>query len=151
MTEPQWLSDREMALWRPFLTAMLGISTNLDASLRASDDLSLDDYEVLVHLSEADEQRLRMGDLSARLLNSRSRLTQRVDRLAKRGFVKREKCDEDRRGTWAVLQEPGLAALKVAAPSHVGHVRELLFDHLEPNDVAALTAVFEGLADQFES
>jgi len=145
-----WLSDEEMALWRPFLTSMLGVSLHLDASLRASDDLSLDDYEVLVHLSEAQERRLRMSQLSDRLLNSRSRLTQRVDRLERRGYVTRKKCDADRRGTWAVLTDAGFAALTEAAPAHVSHVRDVLFDHLDPADLADLTSVFERLAAQFD-
>lgn len=145
-----WLSEDEMALWRPFLTAILGVSVHLDSSLRAASDLSLDDYEVLVHLSEADGRRLRMSQLSDRLLNSRSRLTQRIDRLARRGYVTRKKCDADRRGTWAVLTDTGFAALVEAAPFHVAHVREVFFDHLETSDLDALTEIFRRLATQFD-
>ena len=106
----------------------------------------LDDYEVFVHLSEADDQRVRMSELSEKLLHSRSRLTQRIDRLEKRGLVRRQPCEDDKRGTWAVLTAEGLAALEATASHHVGHAREHLFDHLDPGDVSTLSPIVERLA-----
>ena len=73
-----------------------------------------------------------MRDLADRALVSRSRLTHTVDRLADRDLVRRERCEEDRRGITAVLRPEGLARLEEAAPTHVAGVRRLLVDHLEP-------------------
>lgn len=147
MTDTRWLDDDEMRLFRAFLAASSGITSRLDTLLKAACGLSLDDYEVLVHLSEAEEHRLRMSELSARLLHSRSRLTQRVDRLVDRGFLTREKCDADARGTWAVLTPVGLAELERAAPLHVEHVRAHLFDQLDASEVSGLTEALERLAE----
>ena len=47
--------------------------------------------------------RLRMQDLADRVLFSRSGLTRLVDRMARAGLVTRERCEDDRRGTYAVL------------------------------------------------
>lgn len=147
MTETRWLDDDEMRLFRAFLAASSGITSRLDTLLKASSGLSLDDYDVLVHLSEADDHRLRMSELSDRLLHSRSRLTQRADRLAQRGFVIREKCDADARGTWAVLTPLGIAELEKAAPEHVEHVRSHLFDHLDRSEIPGLADLLERLAE----
>ena len=146
MTEPRWLDDHEMRLWRAFVEVCGGVMQELDAALKADADLRLDDYEVLVHLSEAPEQRLRMTELSSRLLHSQSRVTQRVDRLAGRGLVAREKCEDDRRVTYAVLTAAGLGAIRAAAPDHVTQVRRHLLDHVTGEEREALVAALERVA-----
>ena len=123
--EPQWLDEDEMRLWRSFVEVSVRLLSTLDARLKAAAGVSFDDYEVLVHLSEAPDRRLRMAELSDRLIHSRSRLTQRVDRLARRGLVRREKCAGDRRGTWAVLTAEGLAALRESRAALLGMWRGL--------------------------
>jgi DNA-binding MarR family transcriptional regulator len=135
-----------MRLFRAFLSSTSGITSRLDAHLKGSSGIALDDYEVLVMLSEAPDQRVRMSELSDMLLHSRSRLSQRVDRLVGRGYVEREKCDDDARGTWAVLTSEGIAALRAAAPHHVAHVRAHMFDHIDPSDITLLMTAFEKLA-----
>lgn len=146
MSEPRWLTDDEMRLFRAFLAASSGVPSRLDALLKTTNSISLDDYEVLVHLSEAPGQRVRMSELSDLLLHSRSRLSQRIDRLVDRGFVEREKCDSDARGTWAVLTTEGIGMLRVAAPDHLEHVRQQLFDHLDKSDIPVLANALEDLA-----
>lgn len=148
MSSTIWLSEEEMTLWRAFIAAASGITTTIDASLKRSNDISLDDYEVLVHLSEVDGQRLRMSELSSHILHSRSRITQRIDRLEKRGYVVREKCDEDARGTWAVLTPDGLAALEAAAPSHLADVRASFFDHIDPDDMAPMIRALQKVSTE---
>jgi DNA-binding MarR family transcriptional regulator len=146
VTEPSWLNDEEMRIWRAFLASSSGVTSKIDAKLKTTCGISLDDYEVLVHLSEADEQRVRMSNLSDLLLHSRSRLSQRVDRLVGRGFVDREKDENDARGTWAVITTEGLEALKAAAPHHLSDVRSELFAHLAPDELPGLVEILERIA-----
>lgn len=144
--DTRWLDEQENRIWRAFVEATGRISSQLSDSLKQSSDLTLDDYEVLVHLSEAEPRRLRMTELSHRLLHSQSRLTQRIDRLAKKGLVVREKCPEDRRGTFAVLTDQGMAAIVAAAPGHVADVRRSLIDLIEPDERSVVAEVLERLA-----
>lgn len=146
MAEPQWLDETEMRIWRGFLAATTTVVQALDADLKTDADLSLDDYEVLVHLSESPNRRLRMRELSERLLHSRSRLTQRIDRMERRGLVAREKCDDDARGTWAVLTEQGWTAIDTAAPRHLEQVRSALIDRIPATDRELLAGLLETLA-----
>lgn len=150
MAEVSWLDDEEMAIWRSFLAASARIHQEIDEQLKRDSGLGLDDYEVLVHLSEAPDRQLRMSDLSSQLLHSQSRLSQRVDRLAKRGLVARQKCPEDRRGTFAVLTNDGMALLEEAAPGHVAEVRRVLIDWIAPRERPVLASVFERLATPSE-
>lgn len=138
MDETPWLSQDEQAAWRSFYRAAALTTDALDSRLRASHGISLSDYEILVHLSEAPGRRLRMTDLALRALLSRSRLTFRVDRLVEMGFVRREAVPDDRRGSFAVLTDAGFVALEAAAPDHVRDVREVVIDHMGPERLAAV-------------
>ena len=146
--EPNWLNDAEMRTWRAYLRSVNLIERRLNEGLKAAGGLTIEDYEVLVHLSETGDQRLRMSELSQRLVHSQSRLTQRVDRLVKRGYVSREKCPEDRRGTFACLTDEGFAALEATAPQHVQDVRDALIDLIEPDEHAVIAEVLERIIEE---
>ena len=145
-SKPRWLNQDEELVWRTWLEASERMSRRVAADLRRDSGIDHGDYEVLVRLSEADGRRLRMSDLADAVVSSPSKLSQRIDRLSKAGFVERERCPSDRRGLFAVLTKPGLDALDAAARLHVESVRSHFFDHLSPDDVSALAAVIPKLA-----
>ena len=125
-------------MWREFLEAHAVVVGVLEAELDAERDLPLAWYDVLVSLSEAPDRRLRMQDLASRVLFSRSGLTRLLDRMAAAGLVKRERCDDDRRGTFAVLTAAGGRRLRDASGVHLRGVREHFDRHLTDTDVRAL-------------
>ncbi|GHJ15648.1 MarR family winged helix-turn-helix transcriptional regulator [Micromonospora sp. AKA38] len=143
MTES--LDAERMACWRAYIESSQRLFTQLEDDLRAASELSFADYHVLVLLSEAPGQRLRMGELADRLVFSPSRLTYQVTSMQKRGLVAKESCPADRRGSEAVLTAAGLLALREAAPHHRRSVRTHLIDDLDDAEVACLTRVFERL------
>jgi DNA-binding MarR family transcriptional regulator len=100
------------------------------------------DYEILVELSEAPRRRMRMTELADRTAQSRSRLSHQVNRMEARGLVTREGCEGDKRGTFAVLTDVGVATMGEVAPSHVASVRKHFIDQLEPAELAALTEAY---------
>ncbi|MEM7274894.1 MAG: MarR family transcriptional regulator [Actinomycetota bacterium] len=146
MDHVPWLDDTEMRIWLAYLEATGRVNQHLDATVKEAADLRFDDYEVLVHLSEADDRRLRMTELSERLLHSQARLTQRINRLADRGLVRREKCPEDRRGTFAVITDDGIELITRVAPIHVADVRARLIDLIEPEEREVIARVLERIA-----
>lgn len=148
---PRWLDDTEMRVWRSFLETNRRVASAINDGLKGVEGMTLDDYEVLVYLSESEEERLRMSDLSQCLQQSQSRLTQRVDRLVKQGLVCREKCPNDRRGTFACLTPAGRQRLEAAAPHHVNDVRAAFIDHLEPDEQIVLAQVFERVAERLRN
>jgi hypothetical protein len=81
-----WLSDVEQRVWRRLLSVDCRLRERLDHELQADSGLTLGEYDVLVHLSEAPGRALRMSDLAERLLLSRSGLTRRIDGLVKAGW-----------------------------------------------------------------
>ncbi|SCL47976.1 DNA-binding transcriptional regulator, MarR family [Micromonospora citrea] len=143
MTES--LDAPRLAAWRAYIEASQRLFTRLEEDLRADSALSFADYHVLVLLSEAPGQRLRMGELASRLVFSPSRLTYQISTMRRRGLVAREACPDDRRGSEAVLTAAGLLALREAAPHHLRSVRAHLMDDLDDAEVACLTRIFERL------
>ncbi|MFD5246052.1 MarR family winged helix-turn-helix transcriptional regulator [Amycolatopsis sp. NPDC058340] len=150
MSEPRWLSDEEQKVWRDFSAATRMLQAHLEGQLQHEAGMPHTYYEVLVALSEAPDRRLRMSELADARKASRSRLSHAVARLEANGWVRRESCPTDKRGSWAVLTPEGFAALEEAAPGHVEAVRESLFDPLTPEQVKALgeisAAVLAGLS-----
>ncbi len=126
----RWLSDDEQALWRLLLSVEARLQGRLDHDLRVDHGLSLAEYAVLVHLSEAGPDGLRMSELAHRLLLSRSGLTRRFDSMVRAGLVERRSCPADGRGAMAHLTASGRERLAAAAPTHVEGVRRFLLDPL---------------------
>ena len=145
MARPRWLDDEEARAWRGFLRMHQLLRAELERELARETGLSLADYEVLVNLSEADGQRLRMWALADALRWSRSRLSHQVARMQDRGLLSREECPTDARGAFATLTPAGLAAIEGAAPGHVAGVRRHLFDRLSPAQVRALIEISEAV------
>jgi DNA-binding MarR family transcriptional regulator len=143
----RWLSAEELAAWRSLLDATQLLMDRLGDDLEADAGLSHADYEVFVRLSDAEGHRMRMSELSDRTSFSRSRLSHAVRRLEARGFVSREPCPGDRRGTVARLTDAGYAHLVAAAPGHVAGVRRYVFDALDPADVTALQRISTAILD----
>jgi DNA-binding MarR family transcriptional regulator len=139
------LDNERMGAWRAYIESSQRLFTQLEEDLRADSELSFADYHVLVLLSEAPGQRLRMGELAGRLVFSPSRLTYQISSMQRRGLVARQSCPQDRRGSEAVLTAAGLLALRSAAPHHLASVRTHLMDDLDDAEVACLTRVFERL------
>ncbi len=141
-TETRWLDDVEMRAWRSYVETQADLNTAIEADLRPT-GLSLGDYQVLVFLSEAPDQRLRMCDLADDLQLSPSGLTRRLDGIVRRGWVERVGSDDDRRVMLAALTPEGRATLECAAPTHVDSVRRRLVDLLDEDELVALATIFD--------
>jgi DNA-binding MarR family transcriptional regulator len=138
MTETRWLTEREQEVWRSFMAAFIGLTDQLARQLQRDSGMPHAYYEILVSLSEAPDRTLRMSELAGLRGSSRSRLSHAVARLEEAGWVRRQDCPTDKRGSFAVLTDKGFAALEKAAPGHVNEVREQLFDKLTPEQVHQL-------------
>jgi DNA-binding MarR family transcriptional regulator len=144
---PAWLNSAEQRAWRAYLDGTRLLFHALDRQLERDADLSLSDYELLVRLSEAPGQQLRMRELTHATLSTRSGVTRAVTRLENAGWVRRVDCEDDRRGTLAELTPSGARKLAAAAPGHVAAVRAHMLDRLSPRQLATVRAVGEQLQD----
>ena len=142
---PQWLTADEQRAWRAYLRAGTLLTAQLNRQLQADSGLSLPEYEVLVHLSEAPGGTLRPFQLSSGLGWEQSRLSHQLSRMVRRGFVVRQDCPGDARGALVVLTQAGRDAIESAAPGHAAAVRRLVFGPLDAARAAAFGSIFEAM------
>jgi DNA-binding MarR family transcriptional regulator len=141
-------TDESLRAWRLFLLAHGRLLDVLESDLRAEVGLPLTWYEVLLFLSQAPGGRLRMTDLAASVLVSKSGLTRIVDRMKEAGLIERAMCPSDRRGVFVVITARGKDRLRAAAPVHLKGVQDHFLAHLT---AAEARAVESALAKVLES
>ena len=142
------LNPAEQEAWQVLLAAHGRVVTNLDAELVSSCDMTLAEYEVLYHLAaDGPDERLRMNELAERARLSPSGLTRRFDSLVRRGWVMRERCDDDRRGVYARITPEGLTELDGARPVHDRTVADHVFQWLDQDDVDRLQRMLSKVAE----
>jgi DNA-binding MarR family transcriptional regulator len=134
----KWLTAPELASWLSVVRLMTWLPWSIDQQLQRDSKLRMVEYQVLAMLSESPERTMRMSSLAEVTNASLSRLSHLVERLEKRGFVRREPDSADGRFTNAILTEQGFRALVEAAPGHLEHVRSLVVDVLSPEQLRRL-------------
>src|SRR2546427_9603752 len=117
LVEDQVPGRRGMEAWRSMLRAHATLMRQLEMDLERETDLALADFDVLAQLALAGGE-LRMTELAARALISRSGMTRRVARLVDEGLVRRANVDADARGVVVALTDAGVARLMEAWPVH---------------------------------
>lgn len=132
-------------MWRSYLESSVLLQTALDERLRATSDLSLFEYHLLLLLDEAPDHRLRMGDLARAMVFSSSRLSYQIGVLERRGLVCRERAASDARVIHACLTAAGKQKFDEAGRLHLMAVRDLFLDDLSAEEAATLNAVFTRL------
>lgn len=137
-TQRRQLPATQLRAWRAFLEAHARVIEVLAKELRDETDLPLSWYDVLVQLSEAPDDQLRMQELAEAVLLSKSGLTRLIDRMERAGLVARVACSDDRRGTYAQLTTAGRERLRDAAPVHLRGVREHFGDRFDDTEAATL-------------
>jgi len=145
----KWLDDSEQRAWRNFITTLPDLMAAFEADI-APHDINMGDYEVLVFLSEAPDNRMRMCDLAGALRLSPSGLTRRLDGMAKAGWVDRASCSSDRRVMYAHLTASGRAKMVAAAPDHVASVRRHFVEPLGARGVQQLGDLFHKVREHLQ-
>jgi DNA-binding MarR family transcriptional regulator len=139
------LSPTELRAWRGLVRAHACLVKRLDAQLEAEHAVPLSSYEVLNRLAESDAGKMRMHDIAASVLLSRSGLTRLVDRLERDGLVSRCSCENDARGAYAVITDAGRERLAQARITHLAGIRELFAAHYTEAELDQLAPMLERL------
>jgi DNA-binding MarR family transcriptional regulator len=140
------LDEDEEAIIRSLPHLIYALPRAIDADMTQEQRMSATEYLALMHLSEASDRRLRMGDLSTACEMSLSGTTRVVHRLEKDGFIRRVRCDHDGRSWHAALTDAGLARLEEAWPTNLAAVRRHFLDHLAGMDLKSLAAALQKVA-----
>ena len=144
------LGDAEEPLWRTLVHLLITLPHALDEDLHREAGLTMNEYGVLMNLSEAPGRQLRMSVLAGRCDLSGSRMSRLVDELRQKGFVTKDRSPEDGRGNVAQLTEAGFTRLKTAYPAHLTSVRCRVLDHIRPEEIKGIFGPLERIANALE-
>jgi DNA-binding MarR family transcriptional regulator len=136
---------QQLESWIAFLRAHSAITRELSAQLLREHDLTLNDYEVLLHLSHAEGAMMRRVDLAERILLTASGITRLLEGLERAGFVRKETCASDARVSYAKLTDSGAQKLREAAVTHLRGIDELFTSRYSGSELRTLAELLSRL------
>lgn len=136
-------SKEEKAAWGGLLSTYGRMDRLIEADLQDRHGISHIEYEILLRLYQNAEHRMRLQDLAANSVLTRSGISRAVERLEKQGLLTRSKAEEDRRGAYATLSEKGLQVFQAAMQGHVDLVRQQFLSALNAEELAQLAAIWQ--------
>ena len=142
----EYLTEAEFRAWHGCLRFTTSTLRELDLALRAAHAISITEFDVLITLFNAPKDRLRMSELSQRVLLTASGMTQLVTRLEREGLVSRAVDADDRRSFFVTLTPAGHARLRESRPTHNDVVRSRLTRRLDVDQLRTLGSLWEAIA-----
>jgi len=140
------LDDPRFTAFGLFAEAYAGLTARFAAQFEEH-RLSAVEFEVLLRLARSPGRRLRMTDLAGQTSLSTSGVTRVVDRMDRDGLVRREACASDRRSSYAVITDGGLARLEEAVPGHLALIQEWFVGQLGPDQLTGLLESLRKIRD----
>jgi DNA-binding MarR family transcriptional regulator len=131
--------------WVSFLRAHAAITRQLNADLLNAHGLTLSDYEVLLRLSQAEDQMMRRVDLAESVLLTASGITRLLDGLERAGLVEKASCSSDARVSYAKLTSAGRLKLGEAGGTHLAGIDELFIGRFEASELDTLAVLLARL------
>ena len=122
------LQKHQLDAWRALLRGQALLLERVERDLAAADLPPIGWYDVLTELDKAPGGRLRIHELAEAVILSRSGLSRLLDRLGAAELLRREPCDDDRRGAYAVITAAGRRTLADMWPVY----ERALAEHFAP-------------------
>jgi DNA-binding MarR family transcriptional regulator len=129
---------QQLDAWVSFLRSHSALTRELSVQLQREHGLTLNDYEVLLHLARSETRMMRRVDLAESVLLTASGITRLLDGLERAGFVCKETCESDARVSYAKLTDEGFEKLRAAGATHLRGVHELFLSRYSADELATL-------------
>ena len=107
------LKDEEiLGLWSELFVGNALALRAIEEEIAEIAPLTINEYDVMLCISRSSGQKIRFSALADASVYTKSGITRIMKRLEHEGFVKREGCPEDKRGSFAVVTKSGTEALQ---------------------------------------
>jgi DNA-binding MarR family transcriptional regulator len=133
-----------VAAWEALFRAQVSVLRQLNSEF-PSDEISLNEYDVLFNLSRQPDRQLRIRDLNRHLLLTQPSVSRLVDRLVSRGLVRKEPDPGDGRGTVVCLTDEGYDLFRRVAVIHAESIHRRVSGALTPEELRTLTMLSDKL------
>jgi MarR family 2-MHQ and catechol resistance regulon transcriptional repressor len=147
MDLPHLKNDPYLKVLRPLVEAYLAFS-RIDSRHIRSLRLTPSQFDVIVTLG--DTSGLTCSQLSSRTLVTKGTLTGVLDRLAKKGLIRRESVTNDKRRTKITLTEKGTVLFRKVFAAHVAFIRPMFERALSQQEVDTASGLLLRLRDSFQ-
>lgn len=142
------LTADQLAAWKQLQWATALITSRFRRDLAAA-GLSLEQFDVLVHLAWAPSGTLPLHELTASMVVadalSRSGITRLLDRMERDGLITRTVSTTDRRRFDVSLTTPGRLRFDQAWPAHADGIGRYFAQPLTPRDIGELARILDNL------
>lgn len=142
----EFMEPGEWQSWAALLMLHRTVLQDLDTELRQQHKLAVSEFDVLITLSNAPNNRLGMSALAHRAMLSPAGTTHLVTRLERDGLVKREIDPADRRKWFTALTDRGDQALRAARRTHNMVLRRTFLAATSPADREMLQQLWRRLS-----
>jgi len=136
-------TDPRQRAWARFVTAHAMLVERVEAALVEAELPALDWYDLLWVLESAEHGRMRMAELAAKVIVSRSNVTRLADRLEEAGLVVRTSCPQDGRSTYCVITDKGRAMRARMWTVYRRQIERLFGQHLAAREAEEMASMFE--------
>ncbi|MGF7050070.1 DNA-binding MarR family transcriptional regulator [Paenibacillus sp. DS2015] len=130
------LNNDLITSWFTLTHIQMNVANTLEANLQEKHQLSLKEFYMLLFLSEAPEQKLKLQQLESMVGLSQSAVSRLVSRFEAKGCgaLQRHACDQDRRSIYTALTPLGQDKLDRAQ----GTFKEILLEAFPDQQVEQL-------------
>jgi len=132
-------------VWEGITRAHCSIVADIEKDMLPQTGIALGWYEVLAHLSQAADGRLRFQDLARVVGITESGASRRLNQMLKAGLIERFICASDRRGVYALMTAKGKATYVKAHAVFVKSI-ERNMKQLEPGEAELVHAALSRLS-----
>ena len=140
------MGEKSLAVdaWEALFRAQVSVLRQLNLEF-PTEELSLNEYDVLFNLSRQPGRKLRLRDLNKHLLLTQPSVSRLVDRLVERELVVKESDPGDGRGTIVCLTDKGTDLFRRVAVVHAESIRRRVGGALTPDELEQLTVLTDKL------
>ena len=135
----------EQLAWVGLARAYAFAMRRFNGELASAHGLTLNDYEVLLHLAQAPERMMRRVDLARSVLLTPSGITRLLEGLERVGYVERASCASDARVTYALLTDEGYQKLREASSTHIEGIRSHFGERFSAEELEILAGLLSRL------
>jgi DNA-binding MarR family transcriptional regulator len=142
------LSEAAVDAWIALMRAQQTALLKIERAFREAELPPLAWYDLLWELDRAGAEGLRPFELEERILIAQSNISRLIDRLTERGFVARERSEEDGRGQRVRITATGRELRRRMWPIYAKALREAVGSRLTEREAQMVATQLAKLADK---
>ncbi|MDX1448644.1 MAG: MarR family transcriptional regulator [Acidimicrobiia bacterium] len=126
------------------------LNRSFDRRLRSECDITLAWFEALLRVGRHGGS-MTMSELAGQLSLTNGGVTRLVDKMAEAGYLRREPCEHDRRVSYAVLTDAGVAKWREASLVHIDDLRREFVDRMSSEELETVVRVMDRIRQDPDS